>query len=193
MIKIEKDVRKRARRKNIQDAILATIFYTGALSVAMVAPKMTKILEKFEPEFLHARFNKSSFNRSLFRLKERGFIVFEKTKRGNFARITLKGVEILRRFRIKNYKLKKPYRWDRKWRILIFDIKEKRRGIRDQLRRILFKMGFIKLQNSVWVYPYDCEDLVNLLKIEFKIGKDLLYIVADRIENDKSLVQYYKL
>lgn len=54
-------------------------------------------------------------------------------------------------------------------------------------------MGFVRLQDSVWVYPYDCEDFINLIKTDFKIGKDLLYIVADKIEGDKSLVKFFKL
>jgi len=49
------------------------------------------------------------------------------------------------------------------------------------------------LQDSVWVYPYDCEDFINLMKADFKIGKDLLYVVADKIENDKFLAQHFKL
>jgi CRISPR-associated endonuclease Cas2 len=70
---------------------------------------------------------------------------------------------------------------------LIFDIKEERKGMRDKIRRTLNTIGFIRLQDSVWVYPYDCEDLIMLLKADFKIGKDLVYIIADSIENDKDL------
>ena len=75
----------------------------------------------------------------------------------------------------------------------MFDIKEKRKSTRDKIRHNLFKIGFIRLQDSVWVYPYDCEDFINLMKADFKIGKDLLYVVADKIENDKFLAQHFKL
>jgi hypothetical protein len=43
----------------------------------------------------------------------------------------------------------------------------------------------------VWVYPYDCEDLITLLKADFKIGKDLLYVITESIENDKWLRQSF--
>ncbi|KKT75590.1 MAG: hypothetical protein UW71_C0001G0001, partial [Parcubacteria group bacterium GW2011_GWB1_44_7] len=54
-------------------------------------------------------------------------------------------------------------------------------------------VGFMKLQKSVWVYPYDCEDFVNLIKADFKIGKDLLYLIVDSIENDKFIKEYFQL
>ena len=64
---------------------------------------------------------------------------------------------------------------------------EKRRKTRDRLREIMERTGFVRLQDSVWVYPYDCEDLITLLKTDFKVGKDVLYVIADRIEFDKPL------
>lgn len=193
MGEIEKEVRKRNRKANIQKAILGTLYAVGGLSVALMAPKMTKVLAQFEPEFMKNKFRKYSFNRSLSKLKNEGLIVFEKTEKGNFAKLTKKGEEKLRKFRILGYKIKKPRKWDSKWRMLIFDIKEERKGTRDKIRLTLNKMGFLRLQDSVWVYPHDCEDFINLLKADFKIGKDLLYIVAEKIENDKSLVKFFKL
>ena len=45
-------------------------------------------------------------------------------------------------------------------------------------------IGFVRLQDSVWVYPYDCEDLIVLLKADFKIGKDVLYMIVDELQGD---------
>lgn len=55
------------------------------------------------------------------------------------------------------------------------------------------EIGFVRLQDSVWVYPYDCEDFVALLKAELKIGKDVLYAIVDTIEQDKNLRRYFNL
>jgi len=76
---------------------------------------------------------------------------------------------------------------------VIFDIKEWKRGVRDELRNWLLHLGFVRLQNSVWVYPYDCEDILVLLKSNFKIGKEVLYITADKIENDYWLRKEFSL
>jgi hypothetical protein len=193
MGKLEKEVRKRNRKINIQKTILATLFLLGALSVAFVAPNMVKVLSKFEPDFLKRKFGKYNFNKSFKRLKDAGLIVFKKTPKGSFVHLTNKGKVKLRQLELSDYKLKEVPVWDGKWRLLIFDIKEKRKGLRDKIRLTLKKIGFFYLQKSVWVYPYDCEDLITLLKADFKVGKDVLYIIADSIENDKEIRKNFKL
>ena len=55
------------------------------------------------------------------------------------------------------------------------------------------EIGFVRLQDSVWVYPYDCEDFIALLKAELKIGRDVLYAIVDTIEHDKNLRQHFNL
>lgn len=45
--------------------------------------------------------------------------------------------------------------WDGKWRVVIFDIPEAQRKIRDDLRFELKKLGFGSWQRSVWVTPFD--------------------------------------
>jgi len=172
---------------------LSGIFIAGALSVALIAPNMAKILKKAEPEFMKSKLRKYSFNRSLDKLKKNGLIVWEKTDKGNFVRLTPKGEAKLQQLEINDYEIKKPKKWDRKWRILAFDIKEQRKGLRNKIRYTLIRIGFVRLQDSVWVYPYDCEDLIMLLKADFKVGKDLIYIIADSIENDKNLCLKFNL
>lgn len=45
--------------------------------------------------------------------------------------------------------------WDRKWRVVIFDIEEKEKITRNSLRRKLISLGFGKIQKSVYVSPLD--------------------------------------
>jgi phenylacetic acid degradation operon negative regulatory protein len=46
-------------------------------------------------------------------------------------------------------------KWDGKWRILIFDIEEANRAVRNTLRYQIKELGFGYLQKSVWISPYD--------------------------------------
>jgi len=45
----------------------------------------------------------------------------------------------------------------------------------------------------MWIYPYDCEDFLALLKTDFRMGRNVLYIIADRVEADKKLRQHFNL
>ncbi len=187
MGKLERKTRIRNIRTNFQKVILGTLLAVGGLSVALVAPKVLQALVKLNPNFIKNKFSKYNINRSFQRLKKAGLIVFKNTSKGNFAVLTSDGEVRLRQLELTDYKLKKPRRWDGKWRLLVFDIKESRRALREQIRWTLKRIGFAYLQDSVWVYPYDCEDLITLLKVDFQIGKDLLYIIAESIENDVEL------
>ena len=73
------------------------------------------------------------------------------------------------------------------------DIWEKRREVRDKLRLVLRRMGFYQMQRSVWVYPYDCEDFIQLLKVDFKVNAGMLYVIADQIEHEWILRKHFKL
>lgn len=56
-------------------------------------------------------------------------------------------------------------KWDGKWRVVIFDVPEKRRQARDLLRGSLKKWGFIRWQQSVWATKKNCtEALRNFIK-----------------------------
>ena len=87
----------------------------------------------------------------------------------------------------------KPTHWDGKWRVVIYDIKEDRKRMRRELREALMHFDFVLIQKSVWVYPYPCESLLATIKADFKIGKEVLYMVVDTLENDKWLRSHFHL
>ncbi len=179
---LEKESKKRAQKENVQKIILSVIKNVGLLSVALISPSVVGAFSKLGV----IRKDNYWVKRSIDRLVEKGLIKFEKTENGIFARLTTKGERRLYQMYDKG-ELPRPRKWDGKWRIIIYDLKEERKALREKLRRTIESFGFLKLQDSVWVYPYDCEDLITLMKADFKIGKDVLYIIADKVENDKFL------
>jgi len=187
MENLEKNLKKRTRNKNIQKIILKTVEAAGVLAVALLAPNALQALKQVG--LLPKPHQREIFNSSRHRLVKTGLLIYE----NGFLRLTVKGRKKLQQLERRDYKLVKPKRWDKKWRILIFDIPERQRILRTQIRRTILSVGFMKLQKSVWVYPYDCEDFVNLIKADFKIGKDLLYLIVDSIENDKFIKEYFQL
>jgi len=190
MGKIEKRVKKRARKENIQALILESLRMAAVMGVAITAPNAIQTLKKFGLTDTASR----NSNRSLKRLLSNGLIEFKVALSGKkFLSITGLGRKKLDYLELNNFFFKKPKFWDGKWRVIIFDIKEKYRYKRDALRAYLVKIGFVKLQASVWVFPYDCEDLLLLLKTDLELGRSLLYVVADTIENDKYLREEFGL
>ena len=187
MSELEEKSRKKSRRKNLQYAILGAIAFAGILSVALVAPNVISALDKLG--ILPNKRQKEYIASSASKLVKRGLLFYD----GRKYQLTSQGHKVLRRWQFTDFKLQKPKRWDKKWRVMIFDIPEKKRKIRNDLTLLFRQAGIYCLQNSVWVYPYDCEDIITLLKTDFGIGKYLLYMIVDELENDKHLREEFRL
>lgn len=123
-------------------------------------------------------------------------------QRGGFARwnkdtqtvcLTERGVAEVIKYVMKNKF--STVKWDGKWRIITFDIKEKTRGDRNYLRRQLRWIGFQELQKSVWVFPYEVRDelkeFIRFCKFEFQ--GDVRFMLVDKIEPDDALKKDFDL
>lgn len=187
MGKLEAKIRKRGRKKNLQRILLATIAGAGLLSATLLAPNIIGALSKLG--FLPNRRQKESIGSSARKMVEKGLLKYN----GKFYELTSTGKDKLRMWEFNDFRLKRPKRWDGKWRVIIFDIPDKKRKIRDRIRYLFKSAGLYLLQESVWVYPYDCEDIIALLKTEFGVGKDLLYLIVEEIENDRRLRDEFDL
>lgn len=184
---LETSGRKKTKRKNITSFVLGAIGIAGVLGIAMVAPNVLGALGKLG--LMPGKRQGEIVNRARDRLLRQGLL----RREGGFLRLTPKGQTALHLLQAQDFKQRKPRRWDGKWRVLIFDIPEYRRAIRNKIRQTLLAIGFVRLQDSVWAYPYDCEDFVALLKADFKVGKDILYMIVEELEGDKHLKQYFHL
>lgn len=181
-------------RSKVKEAILATLVLGGIITLAVVAPNAVQLLKYVVKDDRQKRNHLAYMRRVANSLIDKGMITKIKNNHGQtLLRITRQGRQELKRYLTQELQIKKPRRWDRKYRLIIFDIKEYRRKTRDELRKWLEHLGFRRLQNSVWVYPYECREVMVLLKSQFKIGKDVLYITADEIENDHWLRTEFNL
>ncbi len=180
----------RRRRAYVKDSVLGAVGISGLLLVAMVAPNALQFLAKTP---IGKRF-KDQTRTALSRLAGAGLITFEERRGKRYARITEKGRNVLALEQQKKaLQAQRKKRWDRRYRIVIFDIAETRRATRIRLREAMRAAGFVRLQDSVWVYPYDCEDFTTLLKADLHIGREAMYIIAESIENDGWLREQFKL
>ena len=188
---MEKEAQTRRRWGQVRYALLATIGISGVLLVAAAAPNTLQLL-KYVPKNKY-RFNNQAQS-GLSRLAGSGFVKFVEVRGRKHAELTQRGRHELLKLQMKFGQLgAKKRRWDKRWRIIIFDIPEKIASIRQSLRNTMKSFGFYRLQNSVWVYPYDCEDVMALLKTDLGLGNPVRYVIAETIENDKELRKFFKL
>lgn len=175
----------------MQYGVLSAVGLSGILLVGMAAPKTLQLL-RYIP---NNKYRFASQTRStLSRLASSGQVRFIERNGKRYAKLTESGRNELLTLTHKFGRLgAQRRRWDKRWRVVIFDIPEKKRGVRNRLRNMMSSFGFYRLQDSVWVYPYDCEDVMALLKTDLRLGSAALYMIVESIENDKHLREHFDL
>lgn len=192
MGQIEKRGKERVRRARVRDAVLLSLYGSAVVAVAIMLPNAARLLKHLDPLVPVKRDPESRLRESLQRLVKRGLV--RKTGMGSDTRYVLtKSGEKEAVIRSLIHNVQQKQKWDGKWRVIIFDVWERRRAARDRLRALLIETGFVRLQDSVWVFPYPCEELVAYMRIELKLGPGLLYILADGIESEHALRKQFGL
>ncbi len=188
---LESQARAKRKRVQMEHIVLGSLAVAGALSFAILAPNAARLLKHIDISWARKRDPRFRVRETAHRLKKKGLLTWNTEK--DRLELTTRGRAEAARIRTGLIEIPRPRKWDGRWRIVIFDISEKRRSLRIRVRHLLERLGFVRLQDSVWVHPYDCEEIVSILKHDFKIGRELLYIIADAVEFDRPLRKHFEL
>ncbi len=183
---------ERATRGEIVNTVLAVIGTAGIVSVALVAPGALKLLALSKT--FRKGYNLNAYlDRTTKRLVERGLVTIHRRRGDRYAKLTTKGRAFLNRYQLHEYRPVRRKHWDGFWHVIVFDIPERKKFLRDGLRQELARIGFVMLQNSVWVYPFECQELIALLRASFFLKKEALYMTVQEVENDRWLKRHFLL
>lgn len=179
-------------KSEIAKDIFKALLISGLICIAATSPyfginlvRGIKNMKKYRRKRIYDTF---------YKLKKRGDIKIRQQKGQIYISLTEKGKKMAGWMQIDELKIEKPKVWDKKWRIVMFDIIELRRTHREAFRGKLKKLGFKPLQKSVWINPYKCKDEINLLRDFFGLSeKDIRLVVTNNIERDKELKEIFKL
>jgi len=76
----------------------------------------------------------------------------------------------------------KKRRPDGKWIMLIFDVPERKRYLRDLLRSAIYFLGYKMFQRSVWVCPYDVLKKTEALLRKYSLDQYVKIFLIEEIE-----------
>ncbi|HEY4476088.1 MAG TPA: hypothetical protein VI954_01080 [Candidatus Paceibacterota bacterium] len=179
------------RYGEITKEILHSIITAGVLTLVATSPYFG--IQLFRT-LLHEPSQRRKFSRALNRLKQSRLILLKEKLDGTIlAELTEQGRRKMREFQFADLKIKKPKKWDRIWRVVIFDIPRKKVKERESFRGKLREAGFYQLQESVWAFPYPCQ-----AEIEFAVELLGLYpyvnmLEARNIKDDAKIKKYFSL
>lgn len=178
----------------ITEIIIQGLNLIGTIAVACSSSRFISLVM---PKIVGTNYRRNKKKKKYFHstfsyLKNQGFIQANNRNGQIYISLTEEGKKKAGKYQINDLEIKKPKKWDRKWQILIFDIKDKDRIKREALRGKIKELGLFQLQKSVWIYPYDFQPEINLLRDFFKLtDKEIQIIVADKIENDREAKNFF--
>ncbi len=130
------------------------------------------------------------YNRAVaYLVKRKQLEVFKKNDK-IFLKLTRKGKLRALMHRLEN-EFKVQLTWDGKWRLAIWDIPEKFRKQRNQIRLFVKDLGFYRLQHSVFITPFPLpRSAVDYLG-ESGLDRYIRFLRVDQIDNDRWLKKYF--
>ena len=191
-----KKMRKETRGRYLpmRNLILRTLAIGGVMSVALVAPKTLTLLKKLDRAAANRKNLYRRITQAITNLEYAGLVTTSGQHGHRRVTLTKKGRATLEAMYASDYRIPEPAFWDGKWRVVIFDIREKRRRTRSQLRLLLLGAGFLRLQDSVWIYPYPCDEFIGLVRAHLKSGTgEMLSFVVEALESDRRLRKHFHL
>ena len=121
-------------------------------------------------------------------------IEVKKQGRQIYISLTKEGKRKAGIFQINSLRIKRPQKWDKKWRLVIFDISQLKKMHREAFRGKLKELGFCLLQKSIWINPFDCRAEIEVLRDFFGLSeKEIRVVTAENIGDDNKLKENFKL
>lgn len=139
-------------------------------------------------------YNRWEVKRILTRLKKQKYLRIEYLSDGRVrVNITKNGLNKALTYELESMQIKKPQLWDGKWRMVMFDIPNKYKRLRDIFRMRLKQLGLFQFQESVYAYPYQCFDEIEFLREIYGVAVTVKYLLIEKMEDDNFLRLYFNL
>lgn len=133
--------------------------------------------------------NRADLRQKIYYLKKRKIINVVVEGKEKYLELTKKGEEKYLWEKIgqnKNWP-----EWDKKFRMVIFDIPENKKTVREIIRKKLVEIGFEMMQKSVFVFPFDCKEEIDIICYYTGAETYLKYIIADIVQGEAEIIQEF--
>lgn len=179
-------------RSEIAKDIFSWIAAAGIIAFAATSPYFIRNLLQANERL--KKYPKKKIQDTVSAFRKRGLLHVTYSHHQVYISLTKEGRKKAGLFQIDNLKISRPLKWDKKWRILVFDIAQMKKFHREALRGKLKSLGFFLFQKSVWVHAFDCSAEVELLRDFFGLSsKEMCLIVAEKVENDEEPREFFGL
>ena len=183
-------MKKQYKKGELVKIVLMTIAVVGMVLIVVALPGMGQVLTLFKPKNQNDR---NKLRRVFKQLNKQKVINYYQKNGKDIIEITSKGEKKLVAYKFESLKLDTKKRWDGKWRVVMFDIPERQKQARNAIGRKLKEIGFIQLQKSVFIAPYECEAEIDFIGEYFSVRKYIKYMRVEHVEDEHKLKNHFAL
>lgn len=170
--------------------LAASIVFPGLPVIAKGAYDLLHESEKQKRAGEWEKFNQWRLKQVIKRMQSAKYIEIDTKTEIPKITITKKGSRRLLQFNVDSMILDET-NWDGKWRLIIYDVKTEKRQNSEQFRKSLNKLKLLKLQRSVYLTPFKCEDHIEYLRILYDVGNEVVILKVKEIENELAYRKYF--
>jgi DNA-binding transcriptional regulator PaaX len=178
-------------KSEITKDILTGFLVAGALIIGSGGPILSRLLMT---NTSLKKYPRRKVSNMFSYLRRNGLL--KQTIRNNqlYISLTEEGKRRAGIFQLHTFAISRAKKWDKRWRVLLFDINELKRTRREAFRGMLKQLGFHILQKSVWIHPFPCQTEIELLRDFFGLTiKEVRLIETENLEDDTFLRHHFHL
>lgn len=182
-------------RGELAKDILMAIARDEMIPATFLMPILPKALKPLVRIFSrrHGAKRDENFLKSLSYLKRNRLVSIAQKDGQQVLTLSEDGRKRLLGFNLNYMGIKTPRKWDGYWRIVIFDIPERRKQGREAFRSKLKQLGFYQLQKSCFIHPFDCKSEIAFISELFEVSPFVNLLVAKEIEGAAKLQKIFGL
>ena len=170
--------------------LAASIIFPGLPMVAKPFINAAKEANRNKRQKEWEKFNLWRLRQVIKRMQNSKLVEVKEEKGIPIIKVTQKGKQKLLRYKIDEMVLDES-NWDGKWRLIIYDVQTGKRANSEMFRIMLNKLKFLKLQRSVYLSPFKCEDEIEYLRLLFEIGNEVQILKVGSLENETAYRRYF--
>ncbi|OGF70137.1 hypothetical protein A3H65_04425 [Candidatus Giovannonibacteria bacterium RIFCSPLOWO2_02_FULL_45_14] len=183
---------KRIKLKPISQKILLLLLTGLALGLTRSPKHYFRILKSAKSDW--DRINQKNLHRNIKKLYKTKLVYSKDNQDGSTTIVlTRLGKEVALTYQIDEIKIPTMEKWDKKWRLVLFDIPESRKKARNALSRTLKNIGFLQFQKSVFIHPFECSNEINFVIEFFNLHPYVRLVTANELDNEPILKRRFGL
>lgn len=167
------------KTKQAINIALQVLGVAGLVGIVIVAPNA---LQGLAPLLKKTSIKDSDYARLLKELKRQGLVYITQSGGEIHYTLTPAGAYRLQEMVVDELVIPRPSKWDKRWRLVTFDIPVAQSRSRQKFVGKLQTLNFTMLQKSLWVYPFPCFDQIEQLAGHYNVFRYCNLMEVDRLD-----------